>query len=592
MFAKQSDLVRRLKRRTGTSQRPMAWPGAGPLCSWGPAPSRAAPGIRDTSRSSRLDGPGERRRALRFKPLLAAALAVPVLVLLATTVEAACGVRDRVSHRDSECLQAWWDNKNDRYEYNTYHVRNMCSELGRVVAKVDLREARDRTPHLDNGQWRFGYTNNRIDWIYCCSDLSTLCNRSDLDRRAGRASAPGAAAKGSVPDNGALAGAWLAGFGRSVASAQVDRLGERLAAGDRQPHLTLGGYRVDLAPGPEDGEPGENAYTGTGRWQAPTGRDFAGPVDDRPDRPVATAMTGRDFLSGSSFLFTGGEAAYRGWSGWASTAPLRFPEAHGTHGDGRLDLLGTDYARGRLLAGVALSRGSGTGGRAPGEFQGIGTSLHGVHPYMRLALDDRFSIWSAFGFWTGEMTLRDGDRGGRAGASRPWRTGVDMSMAAVGADGAVLKAGEANGFALAAKADAYALRISSGAIGAPGEGKLAGEEVEASRLRLALDGSRVFRFGPRRSLAASLGVGFIRDGGAGRGVELNASMRHASPGHAVSAGLGLFDGGREYTFGWRMESARRAAPGFRLNLQAGRREHTAAYEETEYEIRLGATVTR
>ena len=165
-------------------------------------------------------------------------------------------------------------------------------------------------------------------------------------------------------------------------------------------------------------------------------------------------------------------------------------------------------------------------------------------------------------------------------------------MAAVGADGAVLEAGEANGFALAAKADAYAMRIASGAIGVPGEDRLAGEEVEASRLRLALDGSRVFRFGPERSLAGSFRVGFIRDGGVGSGVELNASLRHASPGHAVSAGLGLFDGGREYTFGWRMESARRAAPGFRLNLQAGRREHTAAYEETEYEIRLGATVTR
>lgn len=365
MFAKQSDLARRLERRTGTSQRPMA-----------------GPGIRDNSRSFRLDGPGERRRALRFKPLLAAALAVPVLVLLATTVEAACGVRDRVSHRDSECLQAWWDNKNNKYEYNTYHVRNMCSELGRVVAKVDLREARDRTPYLDNSQWRIGYTDNRIDWIYCCSDLSTLCNRSDLDRRDGRTSALGARAKGSVPDNSALAGAWLAGFGRSVASAQVDRLGERLAAGDRQPHLTLGGHRIDLAPGPEDGNPGENAYTGAGRWQAPTGRDFAGPVDDGPDRPVATAMTGRDFLSSSSFLFTGGEAAYRRWSGWASTAPLRFPEAHGAHGDGRLDLLGTDLrARAPASRGGAFARvghGRPGAGRVPGnrDFAPRGASLY------------------------------------------------------------------------------------------------------------------------------------------------------------------------------------------------------------------------
>ena len=166
---------------------PVAPTGAGPCCAGDPLRSRAGPGIRDTSRNSRLDGAGERRRALRFKPLLAAALAVPVLVLLSTTVEAACGVRDRVSHRDSECLQAWWDNKDDKYDLTTYHVRNMCPDFGRVVAKVDLREARDRTPHLDNGQWRIGYTDSRIDWIYCCSDLSTLCNRSDLDRRDGRA---------------------------------------------------------------------------------------------------------------------------------------------------------------------------------------------------------------------------------------------------------------------------------------------------------------------------------------------------------------------------------------------------------------------
>ena len=570
---------------------PAAPTGAGPCCTGGPLRSRAGPGIRDTSRNSRLDGAGERRRALRFKPLLAAALAVPVLVLLATTVEAACGVRDRGSHRDSECLQAWWDNKNDRYEYNTYHVRNMCPDLGRVVAKVDLREARDRTPHLDNGQWRIGYTDNRIDWIYCCSDLSTLCNRSDLDRRDGRASAPGATATGSVPDNGALAGAWLAGFGHSVASAQVDRLGERLAAGDRQPHLTLGGYRIGLAPGPADGDPGEDADTGAGRWPARPGRDRAGRVDDGPGRPVTGTMTGRDVLSGSSFLFTGGEAASGRWSGWGSTAPLSFTAAQGTHGDGRLELVGADHERGRLLAGVALSHGSAAGGRAPGGFQGIGTSFHGVHPYLRLALDDRFSVWSAFGFWTGEMTLRDG--GGLADPSRRWRTGVDMSMAAVGASGAVLTADEADGFALTAKADAYAMRIASGAVPGSGEAGIAAAEAEAHRLRLALNGSRVFRLGPRRSVAATVEAGLMReggDGGAGTDVGLSASVRHASPGQSMFAGLALVDGGREYAIGWRMGPTRGNEPGFGLGVRAARREYTAGFGETEYAIDVRVTV--
>ncbi len=448
----------------------------------------------------------------------------------------------------------------------------------------------DRTRHLHDGNERTGYTEGRIRWIYCCSDLSAACNRSDLDRREGRASAPGGTAKGSVPDTGALAGAWLAGFGRSVASAQVDRLGERLAAGDRQPHLTLGGYRIGLALDPEDGDRGEDAYAR--HQQAPAGRGFAGAVDDGPGRPVTGAMKGPDLLSGSSFLFTGGEAASGRWSGWGSAAPLSFTAAQGAHGDGRLELVGADHARGRLLAGVAWSHGSAAGSGPPGGFQGIGASFHGVHPYMRLALDDRFSVWSAFGFWTGEMTLHEG--GGPAGVSRRWRTGLDMSMAAVGARGTLLTADEAGGFALTAKADAYAVRIASGAATAPGAGDLAPAEAEADRMRLALDGSRVFRIGQRRIVAASLGGSLIRDGGdsgAGTGVGLSASVRHELPGHAISAGLDLFDGGREYTLGWRMEPARRTVPGLRLGLEAARREQTAAYGDTEYAIRLGAIVT-
>ncbi len=251
----------------------------------------------------------------------------------------------------------------------------------------------DRTLHLHDGNERTGYTEARIRWIYCCSDLSTACNRSDLDRREGRASAPGATAKGSVPDTGALAGAWLAGLGRSVASAQVDRLGERLAAGDRQPHLTLGGYRIGLVSDPEDGDRGEDIYAGAGRWPARAGRVPAGLVDNGSGRPVTGSTTGPDLLSGSSFLFTGGEAASGRWSGWGSAAPLSFADARGTYGDGRLDLVGADRERGRLLAGVALSHGSAAGSQAPRGFNGIEASFHGVHPYLRLALDDRFSVW-------------------------------------------------------------------------------------------------------------------------------------------------------------------------------------------------------
>ena len=548
--------------------------------------------MRDTSGIFGPSGAGVRRPPRRAGPLLAAVLAVTGLVLSAAAVEAACGVRDRVSHEDAQCLSAWWHNTSSVNLDNKYGVRNMCSDLGRVVVKIDIRHDMDRTLHLYNGYERTAYVEGRIRGIHCCSDLSVACNRSDLDRRGGRASAPGVTATGTGFDDGALAGAWLAGFGRSVASAQVDRLGERLGAGDRQPHLTLGGYRIGLVSDPEDGDPGEDARSGAGHRHAPTGRGFTGAVDDGPGRPAARPATGPDLLSGSSFLFTGGEAASGRWSGWGSTAPLSFSDARAAHGDGRLELVGADHARGRLLAGVALSHGSAAGSGPPRGFHGVGASFHGVHPYMRLALDDRFSVWSAFGFWTGEMTLHEGD--GSTGVPRRWRTGVDMSMAAVGARGTLLTADEAGGFELTGKADAYAVRIASGAATGPGEGDLAPAEAEADRMRLALDGSRTFRLGQRRSLAASLGGSFVRDGGdggAGTGVGLAASVRHASPGHAIYASVDLFDGGREYTIGWRMEPARRTVPGLRLGLQAARHEHTAAYGDTEYAIRLGAIVT-
>ncbi len=302
-------------------------------------------------------------------------------------------------------------------------------------------------------------------------------------------------------------------------------------------------------------------------------------------------MAGRDLLSDSSFLFTGGEDASGRWSGWGRTASLGFARARGKPGEGRLELMETDFARGRLLTGVALSQGSGADGPTSDGVRGIGASLHGVHPYLRLAVDDRLWIWSTFGFWTGDMMLRKGYGAARAGLPGGWRTGLNMSMAAVGAGGALLTVDEADGFAVSAKADAYAMRIGSGSVTVPGGGEL--PEAEVDRLRLGLDGSRVFRLEPRRSLAAWIGVGFVRDGGDGgarTNSGLNTSLRYPSPGQSMFAGLGLVDGGREYTLGWRMEPVLRALPRFGLGLKVTQREYTADYRETEYAINLGVTV--
>ena len=82
-----------------------------------------------------------------------------------------------MNHRDAECLYAWWKNRG-LLKKSPYHVSNQCSAYGKVVAKVDLVSASDRTIHLIDDNPRSGDTRNRIRGIACCSDMG-ICNRSD-----------------------------------------------------------------------------------------------------------------------------------------------------------------------------------------------------------------------------------------------------------------------------------------------------------------------------------------------------------------------------------------------------------------------------
>ena len=106
------------------------------------------------------------------------------MLLPATTAEASCSTGNRVNYRDSECLSAWWKNRG-LLKKSPFQVRNMCPEYGKVVAKVDLKSASDRTLHLDDGLPRDGDTRHTIRGVSCCSDIGALCNRSDVVTDAG-----------------------------------------------------------------------------------------------------------------------------------------------------------------------------------------------------------------------------------------------------------------------------------------------------------------------------------------------------------------------------------------------------------------------
>ena len=106
-------------------------------------------------------------------------LAIAVLAALPEQASASCERSKRISHRDAECLEASWHNPHGvdvLMEWSSYRVRNSCASLGTVVAKVDVKSAKDIIERLRDSAERYGESRMRIRWIYCCADLSDLCS--------------------------------------------------------------------------------------------------------------------------------------------------------------------------------------------------------------------------------------------------------------------------------------------------------------------------------------------------------------------------------------------------------------------------------
>ncbi|MXW44902.1 MAG: leucine-rich repeat protein, partial [Gammaproteobacteria bacterium] len=350
--------------------------------------------------------------------------------------------------------------------------------------------------------------------------------------------------------------AWLARFGRIAAGHVADGIGERLAQPEGGGHARFSG----LAPlaGEElacahteaqleqfgfpravhtHGQAGCLAGSGPRRFgpdarfgPPPFGRATHGDAGPRgammgaPPGPAA-----RDLLSGGAFTVALGrdeENAPARFTLWGRSMATRFAGS----GDGlRLDgevatwLLGADRSFGRWLAGVALAQSRGAGGydASTGESGEMTSELMSVHPYVRYAASERLTAWGALGYGQGELTL-DREGGGS------WNADTSMTMAAIGARGALKPAAYTGGFELAVRADALWASIASGESG-NAAGRLAASEGDASRLRLILEGARTFTADGGRSLTPNVELGLRHDAGdaeTGTGIELGAGMRY------------------------------------------------------------------
>ena len=125
-----------------------------------------------------------------------------------------------------------------------------------------------------------------------------------------------------------------------------------------------------------------------------------------------------------------------------------------------------------------------------------------MHPYARLAVSERLSLWGILGYGAGDLTLAVDAAGGRPRQS--WKTGTEMWMAAAGARGVLLSAADHDGFELAARGDARLVRMNSdAATGADGAGRLSESESQTSRLRFILEGSHRIEMAGGQTLTPS-----------------------------------------------------------------------------------------
>ena len=357
-------------------------------------------------------------------------------------------------------------------------------------------------------------------------------------------------ATGTIVNSDKLQQAWLARFGRTVATHVTDAVGDRLrGAPGQESHLTVGGYRLPLGQrgatdGADDGVSGVERLVlalgqrlGLGTGPAPAGTGgWPDATDPRLGQSrtldVGSALNLRQVLLGSSFrLALGGDAVGASrlrLTAWGRVAGTTFDGRDGTlslNGDVLTGTVGVDGEWDRLLAGLAVAHSRGDGSYtmpvAGGDDSGnLEQTLTSVHPYLRYAVTDRLAVWGLFGYGWGEWDLEpdDGDT---------METDTTLVMGAFGGRGILLAAPESGGFQLATRTDAMLTRTSSDAVAGMASG-----DAEAHRLRLVLEGSRGFTWAEGRRLTPTMEVGLRHDWGdaeTGFGLELGGRVQYADP---------------------------------------------------------------
>ena len=368
-----------------------------------------------------------------------------------------------------------------------------------------------------------------------------------------------AEATGTIRNSDPLPRALMARFGRTAAVHVVEQVEQRLEE-EREPGFRgqFGGRDLEeLRPGRVRDRARDTALGFLGQLAASAGADGPDPMSGAPAAERASpgipalgsgtetargvlGLGGGDPLTGTAFGLDREMTRGGVFSVWGRSAQSRFLGQQGAlslDGDVRTSMLGAEYARGPLVAGMSLSH-----SRSLGSYEGVdggqvASSVTGLYPWVGYKATDRITLWGVTGYGLGSLSLAPTIGSAPTTMDLALRSGLSMAMAAAGTRGELIGAGGRSGFRLAFKADALWVGTSSDEVNGP-MGRLAGTHAAVTRFRTGLEGSRGFSFGSGLSLVPGVEVGLRHDGGdaeRGSGVDIGGELVVSSPAMGLSA---------------------------------------------------------
>ena len=140
-----------------------------------------------------------KRNLYRLFRTAVAAIAVAVVIVPATILlgedafaDGACAPSYRVSHSDSDCMHAWWDNTPPASSGvaggATYGMRSYCSKYGDLEVNVEFAVWTDPEYTLSNPYKVRGKLTGPSDvrGIACCINESDLCYKQQVKKKNGK----------------------------------------------------------------------------------------------------------------------------------------------------------------------------------------------------------------------------------------------------------------------------------------------------------------------------------------------------------------------------------------------------------------------